>query len=113
MKIEGTGPMRLVFDDIGIIRGIWVEELEHAQLNDSFKPRLRTFLSGIRACGEHKIPLEVYAAAAAGEFRIEKNSPSCGGGFFLMLRTDPSSVYASICKAESKKWWQFWKYFFD
>lgn len=30
MKIEGNGPIRLVPDNAGTIRGLWVERLEYA-----------------------------------------------------------------------------------
>ena len=109
MKIEGAGPMRLVVDDRGTIRGIWVQELEDAEINDSLKPGLKMFLAFTEASGEHHIPLEVFAAAAEGDFCVEKNSPCSGGGFFLMLNTGPGSVWASVREAKPKKWWQFWK----
>ncbi len=105
-NVEGTGPMRLITDGGGTICGVWVEE---AQLTDSIKPRLRMFLAMVEASGDREIPVEVYEAAAGGELRVEKNAPSNGGGFFLVLQTSPGLVHAVMRGVEPKRWWQFWK----
>lgn len=85
MKIEGNGPIRLVTDNAGTIRGLWVERLEHAQFdNDFHHPRLRMFLACEAAQGR-SVPVEAYAAVAQGQFRVQENAPSSGGGYLLIF----------------------------
>ena len=84
LNIEGDGPMRLITNDSGTIHGIWVKEIEDAELESDFRSKLRTFFA-MKAATGFDIPAEVYAAVARGLFRVEKNRSSSGGGYMLMF----------------------------
>ncbi|MGH8559667.1 MAG: hypothetical protein ACRESZ_19895 [Methylococcales bacterium] len=111
MKVYHKGPLAFLRDERGDVRGIWVEDLDFAQIDKPLKANLRMFLASLpghagdcpTAVTEDNVA-EMYEAVASGRLHVQTQDPNKGGGYWLVV-DDDSRIPAPT---SSRPWWKFW-----
>src|SRR5215470_8760865 len=114
MKVHHKGEVPYLRNDDGTVCGVWVPDLDTAQLDTPLKANLRMFLASLPGdpstgvSREHVI--QMYAAVAEGNFRIQRQDPAKGGGYWVVLGAESKADSLSRAPAASDKrpWWKMW-----
>ena len=115
MRVVGSGKLRAVVDDRGVVNGLWVADTDF--LSSASKETLQATLGHIEAISGLTISIEKYQRFIERQFTVKRNDPQSGGGFFLMI-SDSSGIHAGSAQsarssngnqtAPKRPWWKFW-----
>jgi hypothetical protein len=103
MRARKSGQFAYLQKDNGEIVGLWVPDLKTGQVNDEFRALLRMYLASLSDEVSESNCFRMYSAIATGGFVVERNDPTRGGGYWLVIPSESKlSTNADKTKQESK-----------